>query len=105
MPGRWAAPPAPAMITCKPARFGRRGVFAHQSGVRWADTTRHSCGTPKRVEHFVGRARIVSQSDLLPMMMPTSGEGSEVIIHPTVAGAASSTRAQRRSARCCQAPL
>ncbi len=46
-----------------------------QSGVRWAETTRHSCGTPNCVS-ISSAWLIVSQSDLLPMMMPTSGAGS-----------------------------
>ena len=29
IPGRCAAPPAPAMITCKPARLGARRIFHH----------------------------------------------------------------------------
>src|ERR1700724_2873984 len=43
-----------------------------QSGVRCADTTLASCGTPKRVS-ISSACRMVSQSDLLPMMMPTKG--------------------------------
>ena len=72
MPGRWAAPPAPAMITSSPRASAVGGVLAIQSGVRWAETTRHSCGTPNRVS-ISSAWRIVSQSDLLPMMTPTSG--------------------------------
>src|SRR5713226_8601590 len=40
-----------------------------QSGVRCAETTLASCGTPKRVS-ISSACRMVSQSDLLPMMMP-----------------------------------
>ena len=48
---------------------------ASQRGVRWAETTRHSWGTPKRVS--VSSAwRIVSQSDLLPMMTLTRGRSA-----------------------------
>src|SRR5882762_9792063 len=43
-----------------------------QSGVRWAETTLASCGTPKRVS-ISSACRMVSQSDLLPMMMPIKG--------------------------------
>ena len=32
MPGRWAAPPAPAMMTSSAARFGAGGVLAHPVG-------------------------------------------------------------------------
>src|SRR6266849_5785801 len=43
-----------------------------QSGVRCAETTLASCGTPKRVS-ISSACRMVSQSDLLPMMMPIKG--------------------------------
>src|SRR6266567_2697899 len=43
-----------------------------QSGVRCAETTLASCGTPKRV-NISSACRMVSQSDLLPMTMPTRG--------------------------------
>ena len=46
MPGRCAAPPAPAMITSRPRASASRAYSAIQSGVRCAETTRHSCGTP-----------------------------------------------------------
>src|SRR5258708_27441140 len=42
------------------------------SGVRCAETTLASCATPKRVS-ISSACRMVSQSDLLPMMMPTRG--------------------------------
>ena len=46
MPGRCAAPPAPAMITRKPrSRAPTRRSRASRSGVRCADTIRVSCGT------------------------------------------------------------
>ena len=47
------------------------------AGVRCADTTRHSCGNAELGQDLVG-LRIVSQSDLLPMMTPTSGRGSDM---------------------------
>ena len=46
-----------------------------KSGVRCAETTRHSCGTPNYVS-ISSACRIVSQSDLLPMMTATSGRAS-----------------------------
>ena len=38
MPGRCAAPPAPAMITLKPAAFAPLAKAYMRSGVRWAET-------------------------------------------------------------------
>jgi len=38
MPGRCAAPPAPAMITLKPASRAPRAKANIRSGVRWAET-------------------------------------------------------------------
>src|SRR5437016_6687439 len=43
-----------------------------QSGVRCAETTLASCGTPKRFS-ISSACRMVSQSYLLPMMMPIKG--------------------------------
>ena len=46
MPGRCAAPPALPIITWRPRSLA---VFAYsnmRSGVRWAETILHSCGTP-----------------------------------------------------------
>ena len=59
MPGRWAAPPAPAMITSMPRGFRRAANSAINSGVRWAETIRHSCGTLKSRQHLVGMAQRV----------------------------------------------
>ena len=42
------------------------------AGVRCADTTWHSWGIPNSVS-AAAAALIVSQSDLLPMITPTSG--------------------------------
>ena len=38
MPGRCAAPPAPAMTTLKPAVFAPLAKATSRSGVRWAET-------------------------------------------------------------------
>src|ERR1700722_8937752 len=75
MPGRCAAPPAPAMITSIPRPSAPVATSAINSGVRCADTTRHSCATPNSVSISLA-ALIVSQSDLLPMMMDTIGEAA-----------------------------
>src|SRR2546426_9582335 len=73
-PGRCAAPPAPAMITSMPRPAAAHAYSAIAVGVRCADTTLHSCGTPKRVS-ISSASFIVSQSDLLPMMTLTSTAG------------------------------
>ncbi len=78
MPGRCAAPPAPAMITSSPRASACTAYSTIQSGVRWAETTRHSCGTPNSWS-VSEAAFIVSQSDLLPMMTPTRGRDSAFI--------------------------
>ena len=72
MPGRCAAPPAPAMITSRPRPSAPLAYSAIHAGVRCADTMAHSWGTPRRVS-ISSAWRIVSQSDLLPMMTATSG--------------------------------
>src|SRR5262249_45278885 len=42
MPGRWAAPPAPAIITSRPRSRALEAYSNRRSGVRWAETTRTS---------------------------------------------------------------
>src|SRR5690606_17525260 len=71
MPGRWAAPPAPAMITFNPRSRAVSAYSNSRSGVRCADTTRHSYGMfrDSSIETACWR---VSQSDFEPMMTPTS---------------------------------
>src|SRR4051812_23543004 len=71
IPGRCAAPPAPAMITCSPRSAAVDAYSAIHAGVRCAETTWHSCGIPNSVR-IASAWLIVSQSDLLPMMTPTS---------------------------------
>ena len=46
IPGRCAAPPAPAMITSMPRPAASDAYSAIHAGVRWAETTWHSCGIP-----------------------------------------------------------
>src|SRR5271165_3472891 len=78
IPGRCAAPPAPAMITCRPRLSADSAYSTIHCGVRCADTIFVSCGTPNCVS--VSAAwRIVSQSDLLPMMMPATGVIAELL--------------------------
>src|SRR5688572_5245289 len=72
IPGRWAAPPAPAISTSMPRPSAAAAYSNRRSGVRWAETIRVSKGTDR--DFSVSAAwRIVSQSDVEPMMMPTSG--------------------------------
>ena len=73
MPGRCAAPPAPAMMTSMPAPFGARGKLGHQfRRAMRGDRRGIRARTPNSVSISLA-ARMVSQSDLLPMMMDTSG--------------------------------
>jgi hypothetical protein len=72
IPGRWAAPPAPAMITASPRLRAERAYSASRSGVRCAETMRLSCGTSSIVS-VSAACFSVAQSDWLPMMMPIFG--------------------------------
>src|SRR5579872_109184 len=72
MPGRWAAPPAPAMMTCRPRDAAEPAYSNSRSGVRCAETIRTSNGT-SRDSRVRAACAIVSQSDRDPMMRPTSG--------------------------------
>ena len=72
MPGRCAAPPAPAMSTRSPRSSADDAYSKSRSGVRCAETTRCSNGTPS--SSSVSAAwRIVSQSEREPMISPTRG--------------------------------
>ena len=71
MPGRCAAPPAPATMILKarrPARPWR--TRTSRSGVRWAETMSASWPTPS-ASRVAAACRMVAQSDWLPMMMAT----------------------------------
>src|SRR5882724_2570294 len=72
MPGRWAAPPAPAMMTSMPRFSALKAYSKSRSGVRWAETTFVSCGTPSSPSVLEANF-MVSQSEPEPMMMPTRG--------------------------------
>ena len=72
MPGKCAAPPAPAMISSSPRPSASRPYWKSRSGVRWAETTFVSTGMPSSRKTSAA-CRIVSQSDLLPMTTPTRG--------------------------------
>src|SRR6185503_945651 len=70
MPGRCAAPPAPAMITSIPRSSAPLANSAIHTGVRWAETMCFSCATPKR-SRIAAACCIVSQSDDEPMTTAT----------------------------------
>src|ERR1700741_1300908 len=56
-------------------RFSADSAYSkRRSGVRWAETTFVSCGIP-RASRICAACCIVSQSDLEPMMTPTSASG------------------------------
>ena len=68
IPGRCAAPPAPAMMTLKPAARAPLAKATMRSGVRCAETMRASYSTSS--SSSVSAAwRIVAQSDWDPMMI------------------------------------
>ena len=70
IPGRWAAPPAPAMITLTPLASAEAAYSNRRSGVRWAETTLVSWITPSCSS--VSEAwRRVSQSEEEPITTPT----------------------------------
>src|SRR5208337_911214 len=70
MPGRCAAPPAPATITLNPSAFALLAKATSRSGVRCAETIRVSKATPSASSVSAAR-RITVQSDWLPMMTAT----------------------------------
>ena len=72
IPGRWAAPPAPAISTRRPRSSAVDAYSKRRSGVRCAETTRRSyaMASSSRVS---AAWRIVSQSEREPMIRPTSG--------------------------------
>ncbi len=61
IPGRWAAPPAPAMIARSPRSAADSAKANISSGIRCADTTRASWATPNRSSTSTAR-HIVDQS-------------------------------------------
>src|SRR5216683_4455981 len=71
-PARWAAPPAAAMMTSMPRASASAVYSVVNAGVRWADMTLDSCGMPNWVS-ISSAWRMVSQSDLLPMITATRG--------------------------------
>src|SRR5260221_3279812 len=70
IPGKWAAPPAPAMMAFNPRPRAAAAYSNKRSGVRCAEITRTSCAIFKRVR-VSAAACIVSQSEDDPIMTPT----------------------------------
>src|ERR1700722_12236408 len=70
MPGRCAAPPAPAMMLFSPRSRAEAAYSNNRSGVRCAEITRTSWAIPNWV-NVSAAARIVSQSEDDPIMTPT----------------------------------
>src|SRR5204863_2654997 len=66
IPGRCAAPPAPAMMTSMPRFSALEAYLKSRSGVPCAETTRVSCGTPSSAS-VLETNFMVSQSEPEPM--------------------------------------
>mmetsp|Transcript_12586 Transcript_12586/g.47048 ORF Transcript_12586/g.47048 Transcript_12586/m.47048 type:complete len:261 (-) Transcript_12586:1152-1934(-) len=72
IPGRCAAPPAPAMMHRKPLPDAARAYSNMRSGVRCALITVTSTPIPKDSKTSAAAA-MVGKSESLPMIMPTEG--------------------------------
>mmetsp|Transcript_1725 Transcript_1725/g.4859 ORF Transcript_1725/g.4859 Transcript_1725/m.4859 type:complete len:298 (+) Transcript_1725:468-1361(+) len=81
IPGRWAAPPAPAMMVCKPRPLAACAYSNILCGVRCAETIVSSYGTPNW-SRTSAAAFIVGRSESEPMMMPTRGAGLAAVGSP-----------------------
>ena len=73
MPGKWAAPPAPAIIISRPRPAASDAYDTRSAGVRCADTTLVSNGIPSEVSVSAVDER-VSQSDWEPIISPTRAD-------------------------------
>src|SRR5699024_7296895 len=74
IPGRWAAPPAPAVMTRTPRSAADFAQAIMSSGMRWAETTSALESTPSS-SRASAAAFIVGQSESEPMTMPTAAAG------------------------------
>lgn len=70
MPGRCAAPPAPAMTTRRPRSAAVEPQAIISCGIRWAETTSASYPTPNSSRAFAASS-ITGQSESEPMTRPT----------------------------------
>src|SRR5215218_7863269 len=75
IPGRCAAPPAPAMTTRIPRPAALSAYSSIRRGVRCAETTCASYGTSKSSSTSAAGC-IIGQSESLPMTIPTTGSSS-----------------------------
>ena len=71
-PARWAAPPAPAMMTRMPRAAASRLNSLVRAGERWAEQMSISWGMSKR-SRALAASFMMSRSLSLPMMMETTG--------------------------------
>src|SRR6478735_12315176 len=71
MPGRWAAPPAPAMTTDSPRVWACRPHSIISVGIRCAENTSASHATPSSVR-ISPAACMTGQSESEPITMPTN---------------------------------
>ena len=71
MPGRWAAPPAPATITSMPREAAPLAYSTRRSGVLCADTivVSHSMPSSARTREVPA---MTARSESEPMIIPTS---------------------------------
>ena len=90
MPGRCAAPPAPAMITRSPRLSADEPYSIMSRGIRCADTTSASYGTANSAS-APAAARMTGQSESLPMTIPDQEPGG-----PGARGHSPSSLPQRR---------
>ena len=72
IPGKWAAPPAPAIITFNPRKWAVLAYSNILSGVRWAETIATSWGILNSSQTAIAAA-IVGKSESLPIIIPTTG--------------------------------
>ena len=72
MPGRWAAPPAPAMITLSPRPSACSPYAIISRGMRCAETTSTSYAISNS-SRACAAASMTDQSESDPMTMPTTG--------------------------------
>ena len=79
MPGRCAAPPAPAMMAFRPRSRALSAYANISSGMRCADSTLASNETPNSFR-IVQACCITSQSELEPMTTPIDAEPLRVVI-------------------------
>src|SRR5690606_18092805 len=78
MPGRCAAPPAPAMIARRPRARAPAAYSNMSSGIRCADTTFASCGTSNS-RSTATACCMTSQSLLEPITTPIRGAAMSVL--------------------------